>query len=200
MPEYFTIWGFARSKMSNEEFREYIGTSLSCRLTDKGNCAEKFDAFLERCFYHPGQYSNRDDFAALSEKMKEPEKVPFAQNYVTICTIPMIFLLSHGYYVATVPVTCYSGFFNTQYVEYVLTHGLTAHDVMLCSNARLQTGCFTSPSLLASSPKWQHVPQMQPPAREHPIPTLHPPCTCVALVAATWCRPATCPRQLLLSS
>lgn len=75
MPEYFTIWGFARSKMSNEEFREYIGTSLSCRLTDKGNCAEKFDAFLERCFYHPGQYSNRDDFAALSEKMKEPEKV-----------------------------------------------------------------------------------------------------------------------------
>lgn len=80
MPEYFTIWGFARSKMSNEEFRQYIGTSLSCRLTDKGNCAEKFDAFLERCFYHPGQYSNRDDFAALSEKMKEPEKVLPAQS------------------------------------------------------------------------------------------------------------------------
>ena len=91
MPEYFTIWGFARSKMSNEEFREYIGTSLSCRLTDKGNCAEKFDSFLERCFYHPGQYSNRDDFAALSEKMKEPEKVLIAQSHVTICTGPMIF-------------------------------------------------------------------------------------------------------------
>ena len=75
LPEYFTIWGFARSKMTNEEFREYIGTSLSCRLTDQGNCAEKFDTFLERCFYHPGQYSNRDDFAALSERMKEPEKV-----------------------------------------------------------------------------------------------------------------------------
>lgn len=83
MPEYFTIWGFARSKMTNEEFREYIGTSLSCRLTDKGNCAEKFDTFLERCFYHPGQYSNRDDFAALSEKMKEPEQVGFS-----LCTLP----------------------------------------------------------------------------------------------------------------
>lgn len=101
MPEYFTIWGFARSKMSNEEFREYIGTSLSCRLTDKGNCAEKFDAFLERCFYHPGQYSNRDDFAALSDKMKEPEKVFLSQSYVAICTILMILLLtcSHGSYV-----------------------------------------------------------------------------------------------------
>lgn len=88
LPEYFTIWGFARSKMTNEEFREYIGTSLSCRLADKGNCAEKFDTFLERCFYHPGQYSNRDDFAALSEKMKEPEKVLLA--HVNPC-----FLQSH---------------------------------------------------------------------------------------------------------
>lgn len=75
LPEYFTIWGFARSKMSNEEFREYIGQSLSCRLTDKGNCEDKFNTFLERCYYHPGQYNNRDDFAALSEAMTEPEKV-----------------------------------------------------------------------------------------------------------------------------
>ena len=75
LPEYFTIWGFARSKMSNEEFREYIGTQLSCRLSDKGKCEGKFESFLERCYYHPGQYNNRDDFAALSDAMKEPEKV-----------------------------------------------------------------------------------------------------------------------------
>ena len=75
LPEYFTIWGFARSKMSNEEFREYIGQSLSCRLTDKGSCEGKFESFLERCYYHPGQYNNRDDFAALSEAMTAPEKV-----------------------------------------------------------------------------------------------------------------------------
>lgn len=74
MPEHFSIWGFARSKMSQEEFREYIGTSLSCRLSDKGNCENKFEAFLERCFYHPGQYSNRDDFKNLSDKMAEQEK------------------------------------------------------------------------------------------------------------------------------
>lgn len=75
LPEYFTIWGFARSKMTNEEFREYIGQSLSCRLTDKGSCEGKFESFLERCYYHPGQYNNRDDFAALSEAMTEPEQV-----------------------------------------------------------------------------------------------------------------------------
>ena len=31
LPEYFTIYGYARSKMSNEEFREYIGMNLTCR-------------------------------------------------------------------------------------------------------------------------------------------------------------------------
>lgn len=79
MPEHWTIWGFARSKMTHEEFREYIGTSLSCRLTDKGKCENKFDSFLERCYYHPGQYSNRDDFAALSDKMSESEQVSKAE-------------------------------------------------------------------------------------------------------------------------
>ena len=75
MPEHFSIWGFARSKMSQQEFRDYIGTSLSCRLTDKGKCENKFESFLDRCFYHPGQYSNRDDFKTLSDKMTVHEQV-----------------------------------------------------------------------------------------------------------------------------
>ena len=31
LPEYFSIYGYARSKMSSEEFREYIGRNLTCR-------------------------------------------------------------------------------------------------------------------------------------------------------------------------
>lgn len=88
LPEYFTIWGFARSKMSNEEFREYIGQSLSCRLTDKGSCEGKFESFLERCYYHPGQYNNRDDFAALSEAMTAPEKKRKTADRVFYLSIP----------------------------------------------------------------------------------------------------------------
>lgn len=88
LPEYFTIWGFARSKMTNEEFREYIGTQLSCRLSDKGSCEGKFETFLERCYYHPGQYNNRDDFAALSEAMTEPEKRRKSADRVFYLSIP----------------------------------------------------------------------------------------------------------------
>lgn len=88
MPEHFTIWGFARSKMSQDEFREYIGTSLSCRLTDKGRCENKFESFLDKCFYHPGQYSNRDDFAKLSEKMTEHEQGRQRADRVFYLSIP----------------------------------------------------------------------------------------------------------------
>ncbi len=75
LPKNFSIFGYARSKMSDEEFREYIGGSLTCRLSDGENCGDKFDEFLERCFYQPGQYASEDDFRALSDRLSEVEKV-----------------------------------------------------------------------------------------------------------------------------
>ena len=80
LPEDFAIFGYARSKMSDEEFRSYIASSLSCRLSDKDSCGGKFDTFLERCFYQPGQYASEDDFRALSDRMSELEKVPVSNT------------------------------------------------------------------------------------------------------------------------
>ena len=50
-------------------------SSLSCRLSDKDSCGGKFDMFLERCFYQPGQYASEEDFSALSERLSKVEKV-----------------------------------------------------------------------------------------------------------------------------
>ena len=75
LPENFTIYGYARSKMSDEEFRDYIGGSLTCRVTDEDSCGDKYDTFLDRCYYQPGQYSEQSDFKALSDRMTETEKV-----------------------------------------------------------------------------------------------------------------------------
>ena len=75
LPEHFHIYGYARSKMSDAEFREYIGGSLTCRLSEKEKCGDKMELFLERCLYHPGQYQDKADFAALSERMAGTEKV-----------------------------------------------------------------------------------------------------------------------------
>jgi glucose-6-phosphate 1-dehydrogenase len=81
LPEDFCIFGYARSKMSDAEFRTYIAGSLSCRLSDKDSCGGKFDAFLERCFYQPGQYAEEADFRALSDRMAELEQVCFLNDY-----------------------------------------------------------------------------------------------------------------------
>lgn len=34
MAQNFKIYGYARSKMGDEEFRDLIASSLTCRLTD----------------------------------------------------------------------------------------------------------------------------------------------------------------------
>lgn len=37
------------------------------------NCGEKMEQFLERCFYHSGQYDSQGNFAELDKKLKEHE-------------------------------------------------------------------------------------------------------------------------------
>lgn len=34
LPQNFRVYGYARSKMSDEEFRDMIGSSLTCRIAD----------------------------------------------------------------------------------------------------------------------------------------------------------------------
>lgn len=37
------------------------------------NCDYKINEFLERCFYHSGQYSSEEHFAELDNKLMEKE-------------------------------------------------------------------------------------------------------------------------------
>jgi len=73
LPKNFSIFGFARSKMDDAAFRDYIMQSLTCRLTNKEECGDRMEAFLARCFYQPGQYKEADDFTKLSDRMTEIE-------------------------------------------------------------------------------------------------------------------------------
>ena len=75
MPKHFHIYGFARSNMSDDEFRDLIAASLTCRVDQKEDCGDKMDYFLDRCFYQPGQYGSEEDFQKLSDRMTETEQV-----------------------------------------------------------------------------------------------------------------------------
>ena len=66
LPENFMIYGYARSSMTTEEFRDKIGASLTCRIdwdrAGGSSCAEKTEEFFSRCVYVPGQYDQGEGF------------------------------------------------------------------------------------------------------------------------------------------
>ncbi|AQK42732.1 Glucose-6-phosphate 1-dehydrogenase [Zea mays] len=70
---HFTIFGYARSKMTDAELRNMVSKTLTCRIDKRENCSEKMEEFLKRCFYHSGQYDSEEHFIDLDKKLKQHE-------------------------------------------------------------------------------------------------------------------------------
>ena len=51
IPQYFSIVGYSRSKMSDEEFRDLISENLTCRVTSGEDCGREMEEYLDRCTY-----------------------------------------------------------------------------------------------------------------------------------------------------
>ncbi|KAF5952790.1 hypothetical protein HYC85_010734 [Camellia sinensis] len=92
LPEHFTIFGYARSKMTDAELRNMVSRTLTCRIDKRENCGEKMDQFLQRCFYHSGQYESQDDFAELDKKLKEHEGGRVSNRLFYLSIPPNIFV------------------------------------------------------------------------------------------------------------
>eukprot|EP00898_Chlorokybus_atmophyticus_P003615 jgi/Chlat1/4254/Chrsp27S04254 len=92
MPKQFTIFGFARSKMTNEELRTMISQNLTCRIDKRKDCGKKMEEFLENCFYHAGQYNSCDSFKELHEKLLEKEGDKHANRIFYMSIPPTIFV------------------------------------------------------------------------------------------------------------
>ncbi|XP_020099630.1 glucose-6-phosphate 1-dehydrogenase, chloroplastic-like isoform X1 [Ananas comosus] len=86
LPEHFTVFGYARRKLTDEELREMISKTLTCRIDESENCGDKMEQFLQRCFYQSGQYNSEEDFSELDRKLKEKEagKLPNRLFYLSI--------------------------------------------------------------------------------------------------------------------
>lgn len=92
LPEHFTIYGYARSKMTDAELRNMISGKLTCRIDKRANCEDKMDQFLQRCFYHPGQYNSENNFKELDKKLKEQEAGRVANRLFYLSVPPNIFV------------------------------------------------------------------------------------------------------------
>ncbi|XP_027119459.1 glucose-6-phosphate 1-dehydrogenase, chloroplastic-like [Coffea eugenioides] len=92
LPENFIVFGYARTKMTDEELRNMISTTLTCRVDKRENCADKMEQFLMKCYYHSGQYSSEDDFAKLDCKLKEKEGGSLSNRLFYLSIPPNIFV------------------------------------------------------------------------------------------------------------
>ena len=74
LPETFTCHGFARSPLSDEQFRNLLQEHLTCRYTPgETACRQYMEVFLDRCFYNVGQYDSIEDYQHLKVAMETHE-------------------------------------------------------------------------------------------------------------------------------
>ncbi|CAO2828963.1 unnamed protein product [Amaranthus hypochondriacus] len=92
LPKHFTIYGYARSKMTDEELRNMVGKTLTCRIDKSENCGEKMEEFLKRCFYQSGQYDSSENFVELDKKLKQHEAGRIANHLFYLSIPPNIFI------------------------------------------------------------------------------------------------------------
>ncbi|RLM64963.1 uncharacterized protein C2845_PM16G03320 [Panicum miliaceum] len=87
---HFTIFGYARSKMTDAELRNMWFPN--CAVSFRENCSEKMDEFLKRCFYHSGQYDSEEHFIDLDKKLKQHEGSRVSNRLFYLSIPPNIFL------------------------------------------------------------------------------------------------------------
>ncbi|KAM0949872.1 putative glucose-6-phosphate dehydrogenase (NADP(+)) [Dioscorea sansibarensis] len=92
LPEHFTVFGYARSELTDEELRNMISGTLTCRIDKSENCGDKMEQFLRRCFYHSGQYGIEDDFAELDRKLKSKEEGRKSNRLFYLSIPPNVFV------------------------------------------------------------------------------------------------------------
>ncbi|EEF32168.1 glucose-6-phosphate 1-dehydrogenase 1, chloroplastic [Ricinus communis] len=92
LPENFTVFGYARTKLTDEELRNMISQTLTCRIDKRENCEDKMEQFLKRCFYQAGQYDSEEHFLELDKKLKEKEAGKLSNRLFYLSIPPNIFV------------------------------------------------------------------------------------------------------------
>lgn len=99
LPPHFQIFGYARSKMTDEQFREMISATLSCRIDARDKCADAQEVFLKHCYYQPGLYDTPDGYQQLDKKMAGAEAVtgmPRVNRMFFLSIPPNVFIAAAG--------------------------------------------------------------------------------------------------------
>jgi len=94
LPETFICQGFARSEMSDEQFRNLLTGRLTCRYTpNESECRRYMEAFLKRCFYNKGNYDAVTDYEKLKTTLEQHEPDDAQTTRIFYLSIPPFLFL-----------------------------------------------------------------------------------------------------------
>lgn len=91
LPDRYHVVGFARTAMTDDEFRARCRANLTCRYTPRTNCAEHITRFLERCRYFSGQYDDADTWFDFHRFLRDIEETAVADRMFYLALPPDIF-------------------------------------------------------------------------------------------------------------
>lgn len=97
LPRQFRLLGFARTSLTDAQFRDSIRENLACRYTPQESCQERMAEFLEHCQYVSGQYDSADDLRALVPALQAAHGGVPANHLIYLAVPPQVFLpVSHA--------------------------------------------------------------------------------------------------------
>ena len=93
LPANVHIFGFARSVLTEAEFRTRTAEKLLCRYTPETHeCAALTEQFLARCHYVIGEYGAPESFLDLAERIRQVSGGLAGNRLFYLATPPSVFL------------------------------------------------------------------------------------------------------------
>jgi len=92
IPDSFRIFGFARTAMTHEAFRQMAREHLTCRYVPNSRCEDRMAEFLGRCFYQNGQYDSADSILDLYRALQAEEGPGRVNRMFYLAVPPTVFL------------------------------------------------------------------------------------------------------------
>ncbi|KAK1292763.1 hypothetical protein QJS10_CPB17g00946 [Acorus calamus] len=92
LPENVGIFGYSRKQLTDEDLRNMIAETLTCRVDHHENCGDKWDSFLSRTYHVDGGFNNTVGMAKLNAQMEQLEGKSEA-NRIFYLSVPQEALL-----------------------------------------------------------------------------------------------------------
>eukprot|EP00736_Rhodelphis_marinus_P011124 Rmarinus@m.27814 len=85
LPEHTTLLGYSLTQFTDDEFRDFVRSSISNREA----CSEESqNRFLQRCFYRGGEPASKKTFREINNFLEEEEMVHTVGNRIFFFAIP----------------------------------------------------------------------------------------------------------------